>query len=99
MSAFIIVALVAYASIARPVVNDEAMDVHVMWVWQVVTTLLVIVPPWIPGWKELALTTCFAIGCVDTSVLSRHVRDVVFPFLRRQVRQAASHGDHVPAEE
>ena len=97
----IIVALIAYASIGRPVLNDDALDVHVMWVWQVFTTLLVVVPSWVPGWRELALTTCFAIGCLDTSELSRYVRDVIFPRLRRQAQrtQATWREEDVPLEE
>ena len=85
MSNFIVVALVAYASVVRPVFNEHVVDPHVMWVWQVFTILLAIVPSWVPGCNEVALTACFAIACVDTSVLSRNVRDVVFPAIRRRL--------------
>lgn len=85
MSILVVVALVAYASIVRPVLNEGAVDVHLMWVWQVVGTLLAIVPPWVPGWKEFTFTACVALVCIDATTTSRYVRDVVFTGLRNRL--------------
>jgi uncharacterized membrane protein len=85
MNTFIIVGLITYASILRPILDDGQVDSHQMWVWQLFTITMVVVPSWIPFWSELALLLCFVIGCIDARMLSRSVRSLVFPMLRRRI--------------
>lgn len=85
MNTLIIVGLVTYASILRPILDDGSVDTHHMWVWQLFTLTMVVVPSWIPFWSEVALLLCFIIGCIDASVLSRSVHSVVFPEVRRRL--------------
>jgi hypothetical protein len=85
MNTIIIVGLITYASIMRPVLDDGAVDTHHMWVWQLFTITMLVVPSWIPCWNEVALLLCFIIGCIDASVLSRSVHSVVFPEVRRRL--------------
>tara|TARA_X000000368_G_scaffold406218_1_gene384202 strand:- start:187 stop:525 length:339 start_codon:yes stop_codon:yes gene_type:complete len=85
MNTLIIVGLITYASILRPILDDGRVDTHDMWVWQLFTITMVVVPSWIPFWSEVALLICFIIGCIDARVLSRSVHSVVFPEVRRRL--------------
>jgi hypothetical protein len=82
MNTFIIVVLITYACIVRPIIDNRQMDLYHMWVWQVFSTLMIVVPTGMPLWGELSLLMCFAIGCMDVPLLSRTVRTVVFPKIR-----------------
>lgn len=85
MNTLLTVALITYASILRPILDEGKVDTHHMWVWQLFTTLMIIVPSWVPFWSELSLLLCFVIGCIDAHVLSVNVRSVVFPEVRRRL--------------
>ena len=85
MNTLIIVGLITYASILRPILEEDKVDTHHMWVWQLFTITIVVVPSWLPFWSELALLTCFVIGCIDARVLSDSVRSLVFPTIRRRL--------------
>jgi len=85
MNALIIVGLITYASILRPILDDRRVDPHNMWVWQLFTITIIVVPRWIPFWSELALLLCFVIGCLDARVMSHNVRSLVFPEIRRRL--------------
>lgn len=85
MNTLIIVGMIAYASILRPILDDGRVDTHNMWVWQLFTITMVVVPSWIPFWSEVALLLCFIIGCIDARVLSHSVHSVVFPEVRRRL--------------
>lgn len=93
MNTFIIVGLITYASILRPILDEEKVDTHNMWVWQLLTIILVVMPSWIPLWSEVALLLCFIIGCIDAQVLSRSVRGLVFPEIRRRLSFIREHVD------
>jgi hypothetical protein len=85
MNTLIIVGLITYASILRPIIEEGQVDTHHMWVWQLFTITIVVVPSWIPFWSELALLFCFVIGCIDARVLSERVRCMVFPTIRKRL--------------
>ena len=85
MNTLIIVGLITYASILRPILEEGQVDTHHMWVWQLFTITIVVVPSWIPFWSEVALLLCFVIGCIDARVLSHSVRSVVFPTIRERL--------------
>mgnify|MGYP001341490639 CR=1 FL=1 len=90
MDAWIVVLLITYVSVVRPALTDDAMDPFNMWVWQVLTVLVAVVPPWIPMWHEVALASCFVLACLDASLVRHTVRDVVFPEVRRHLRSVPS---------
>lgn len=96
MNTLIIVALITYASILRPILDEGMMDKHHMWVWQLFTTAMIAVPSWVPFWSEVALLLCFIIGCIDDTVLSRRVRSVVFPGIRRRLSFLDGQMEHNP---
>lgn len=85
MNTFIIVGMIAYASIVRPIMDDPRVDTHNMWVWQLVTIAIVVMPSWIPFWSEITLLLCFVIGCMAPGVLSHNVSSLVFPAIRRRL--------------
>tara|TARA_B110001450_G_scaffold167396_1_gene156106 strand:- start:1044 stop:1415 length:372 start_codon:yes stop_codon:yes gene_type:complete len=85
MNTLIIVGLITYASILRPILEEGQVDTHHMWVWQLFTIAIVVVPSWIPFWSEFALLLCFVIGCIDARVLSDRVRSLVFPTIRQRL--------------
>lgn len=85
MNTLIIVGLITYASILRPILEEGEVDPHHMWAWQLFTITIVVVPSWIPFWSEVALLLCFVIGCIDARVLSHSVRSVVFPTIRERL--------------
>lgn len=85
MNTLIIVGLITYASILRPIMDDRRVDTHNMWVWQLLTITMVVMPSWIPFWSEIALLICFVIGCIDARVLSHNVSSLVFPEIRRRL--------------
>lgn len=85
MNTLIIVGLITYASILRPIIEEGQVDTHHMWVWQLFTITIVVVPSWIPFWSEIALLFCFVIGCIDARVLSDSVRCLVFPTVRQRL--------------
>ena len=85
MNTLIIVGLITYASILRSILEEGTVDTHLMWVWQLFTITIVVVPSWFPFWSELALLICFVIGCIDTRVLSDSVRSLVFPTIRQRL--------------
>ena len=85
MNTLIVVGLITYASILRPIIEEGEVDTHHMWVWQLLTIIIVVVPSWIPFWSEIALLFCFVIGCIDARVLSDSVRCLIFPTVRRRL--------------
>lgn len=93
MNTLIIVGLIAYASILRPILDDERVDTHNMWVWQLLTITMVVVPAWIPFWSEFAVLLCFVVGCIDARVLSHNVKSLVFPEIRRRISFLKEHAD------